>query len=139
MPRLVRFVSEFGSQSVPDGQPLVDIEQWPEIDWQTLSERHGLDRDPMMRHVNPFKHSSYDDWRRATQQYQATLLRHHIETLRRLKYRPVGGFCLSSLADPAPLVSTAILDHERRPKSAFADVTDACRPVIVVADRMAER
>lgn len=139
MPRLVRFVSEFGSQSVPNGEPLVDTAQWPDIDWQQLADRHGLDRDNMVRHVNPFKYTSYADWAQATQRYQATLLRHHIETLRRLKYRPAGGFCMSSLADPAPLISTAILDHERHPKLAFANVTDACRPVIVVAERMAER
>ncbi len=139
MPRLMRFVSEFGSQSVPDGDPLVDDSAWPDLDWQLLTDRHGLDHETMVRHLNPGKYTSYDQWRTATQQYQATLLRHHIETLRRLKYRPVGGFCLSSLADPAPLISTAILDHERRPKMAFTSVTDACRPVIVVAERMADR
>jgi beta-mannosidase len=136
MPRLVRFVSEFGSQSVPDGEPLVDTSSWPELEWQWLVQHHGLDAEAMTKYVNPLKFASYGEWRAATQQYQATLLRHHIETLRRLKYRPAGGFCLSSLADPAPMVSTAILDHERRPKAAFASVTDACRPVIVVADRM---
>ena len=68
--------------------------------------------------------------------YQATLLRHHIETLRRLKYRPTGGFCLSMLADSSPMMSTSLLDHERRPKLAFQAVIDACRPVIVVADRL---
>jgi beta-mannosidase len=139
MPRLVRFVGEFGSQSVPDGEPLVDVGDWPDIDWETLEHRHGLEPEAMTKYVNPAKYTSYDDWRMATQHYQATLLRHHIETLRRLKYHPSGGFCLASLADPAPMISTAILDHARRPKLAFASVTDACRPVIVVADRMADR
>ena len=58
-------------------------------------------------------------WRAATQDYQATLLRHHIETLRRLKYRPTGGFCLFLLADAQPAVSWSILDHERRPKAGY--------------------
>jgi beta-mannosidase len=139
MPRLVRFVGEFGSQSAPDGDPLVDVGEWPDVDWEALEHRHGLEPEAMTRYVNPAKYTSYDDWRVATQQYQATLLRHHIETLRRLKYHPTGGFCLASLADPAPMISTAILDHARQPKLAFASVTDACRPVIVVADRMADR
>jgi beta-mannosidase len=139
MPRLVRFVSEFGSQSVPDGDALIDTDTWPDIDWTLLVEHHGLDQQTMDRHIHAAQFTSYDGWRTATQQYQSTLLRHHIETLRRLKYRPVGGFCLLSLADPAPLISTAILDHERRPKLAFASVTDACRTVIVVAERMPAR
>jgi beta-mannosidase len=138
MPRLVRFVSEFGSQSAPE-HPAFDIAGWPDLDWALLAERHGVDLEPMVRHVNPAMHPTYDEWRLATQRYQATLLRHHIETLRRLKYRPTGGFCLSSLADPASMISTAILDHQRHPKLAFASITDACRPVIVVAERMPDR
>ena len=72
----------------------------------------------------------------ATQTYQATVLRHHIETLRRLKYRPTGGFCFFMLNDSAPTVSWSVLDHERHPKLAYQAVVDACRPVIVVADRL---
>ena len=63
-----------------------------------------------------------------------SVLRQHIETLRRLKYRPTGGFTFSWLADPAPMISARVLDHERRPKLAWAAVVEACRPVIVVAD-----
>ena len=62
------------------------------------------------------------------------MLRHHIETLRRLKYRPTGGFCFSWLADPAPMISASVLDDERAPKLAWQAVVDACRPVIVVTD-----
>jgi beta-mannosidase len=70
----------------------------------------------------------------ATQRYQASLLRHFIETLRRLKYRPTGGFCFSWLADPGPMISAAVVDHHRLPKLAWQAVVDACRPVIVVTD-----
>ena len=40
-----------------------------------------------------------------------------------------------SLNDPGPLVSWSVLDHERRPKLGWSAVREACRPVIVVADR----
>jgi beta-mannosidase len=79
---------------------------------------------------------SFEAWSEATQVYQATLLRHHIETLRRLKYRPSGGFCLFMLNDSSPMISWSILDHKRSPKLAFHAVVEACRPVIVVADRL---
>jgi beta-mannosidase len=139
MPRLVTFVSEFGSQSVPESDDFMGSESWPELAWDDLAAHHGMQRDETLHHLPVVGHTTFASWKQATQRYQANLLRHHIETLRRLKYRPTGGFCLSSLADPAPMMSTAILDHLRRPKLAFATVTDACRPVIVVADRIADR
>jgi beta-mannosidase len=89
----------------------------------------------MERYVPPAREVTFAAWREATQQYQAEVLRLTIETLRRLKFRPTGGFCLSSLVDAAPLVSTSLLDHRRRPKLAFDAVADACRPVVVVAEQ----
>jgi beta-mannosidase len=137
MPRLVRFVSEFGAQAAPHGHPLLETqrERWPAIDWAAL-ESDGLDLTTMVGHVDPTDHETLDDWIDATQVHQANLLRRQIETLRRLKYRPTGGFCFTMLADARPTVSTAIVDHERRPKRSVAAVTDACRPVIVVADEL---
>ena len=137
VPRVVRFVSEFGAQSVPDDTPYIDPADWPHLDWDHLEQHHGLDRFLIEERVPPVGHATFDDWRRATQEYQADLLQHHIEVLRRLKYRPTGGFCLFSWNDPAPLVSCSVLDHERRPKPAFDAVRRACRDVIVVTDRLA--
>jgi beta-mannosidase len=135
MPSMVRFVSEFGAQSVPDSADFIDSTRWPRLDWAGLADRHGLDRSTMERYVPPAREVTFAAWREATQQYQAEVLRLTIETLRRLKFRPTGGFCLSSLVDAAPLVSTSLLDHRRRPKLAFDAVADACRPVVVVAEQ----
>lgn len=136
MPRMVRFVSEFGAQSVPDNADFMHPEEWPALDWQALAVHHGLQLDPFERHVPPSDHANFDSWRDATQKYQADVLRHHIETFRRLKYQPTGGFCFLGLYDPAPSVSWGVLDHLRRPKPAYHAVTEACQPVIVVADRL---
>ncbi len=78
-----------------------------------------------------------DEWRDATQAYQAQVIRFHVETLRRLKYRPTGGFCQFLLADAQPAVTCSVLDDRRRPKAGWAALVDACAPVIVVADRPA--
>jgi beta-galactosidase/beta-glucuronidase len=59
----------------------------------------------------------------------------HIEHLRRLKYRPAGGFCHCCFADSAPGTTGAVLDHERAPKQAYEALAAACAPVIVTADR----
>ena len=62
-------------------------------------------------------------------------MQHHIETLRRLKYRPTGGFAQFA-ADAHPAVTWSVLDHDRQPKRATHALVEACRPVIVVADRL---
>jgi beta-mannosidase len=135
IPRLVRFVSEFGAQSVPDdAERFVDTSRWPELDWDDLREHHGLEVEVMAERVPPVEHPTFGAWRTATQRNQALILRHHIETLRRLKYRPTGGFCFSWLADPSEMISASVLDDERHPKLAWAAVVEACRPVAVITD-----
>jgi beta-mannosidase len=135
LPRLVRFVSEFGAQSVPDdAERFVDISRWPELDWDDLREHHGLEVEVMTERVPPAEHPTFGAWRTATQRNQAQILRHHIETLRRLKYRPTGGFCFSWLADPSAMISASVLDDERHPKLAWAAIVEACRPVVVITD-----
>ncbi|HET6951125.1 MAG TPA: hypothetical protein VFI47_12160, partial [Acidimicrobiales bacterium] len=138
VPRLVRFVSRFGAASVPSGAAaaFADPDRWPDLDWDAFAAHHGLDLARVALHVPPADHATFDGWRDATQRYQATLVRRHVEELRRLKYRPTGGFAVARLADAQPGITPALLDHERGPKPALAALRDACRPVIVVADRL---
>lgn len=138
MPSMVRFVSEFGAQAVPSAAEFMHPDKWPHLDWAMLTDRYGLQLHAFDRFVPPAGFGTFDAWRTATQRYQATVLRHHIETLRRLKYHPTGGFCFFMFNDAGPMVSWSVLDHERHPKLAFQAVVDACRPVIVVADRLPE-
>lgn len=135
VPRVVRFLSEFGAQAVPDSSDFIDTSSWPDLDWDELELHHGLQKWVFDERVPPADFATFDAWRHATQTYQAELLRHHIELLRRLKYRPAGGFCMFALNDPAPVVSWSVLDHDRRPKLGWDVLRRACAPVIVVADR----
>jgi hypothetical protein len=89
--------------------------------------------------VPPGESYDYGEWKATTQQYQATVVKHHVETLRLLKWRPAGGFTVQSLGDPLDgggVVSWALLDHRRAPKPAFIALVEACRSVIVVAERL---
>ena len=135
VPRVVRFVSEFGAQAVPETADFIDAGDWPDLDWDELTLHHGLQKWAFDERVPPANFATFDEWRHATQTYQAELIRHHIEVLRRLKYRPAGGFCVFALNDPAPVVSWSVLDHARVPKTAWEALRRACLPVIVVADR----
>jgi beta-mannosidase len=137
LPVLARFVGEFGAQAVPPTAAWMEPERWPDLDWERLVRSHGMDKATFDRRVPPGAFATFEAWRDATQEHQATVLRHHVEELRRLKYRPAGGFCQFLLADGHPAVSCSVVDHERAPKAGFAALREACAPVIVVADRPA--
>jgi beta-mannosidase len=134
---MVRFVSEFGAQAVPsgDGAAFARPERWPDLDWNELELRYALQKPVFDKQVPPDGYATFAGWRDATQRHQATVIRRMIEELRRLKYRPTGGFAQFLFADAQPGVTWSVLDHERRPKLGFDALRAACRPVIVVADR----
>jgi beta-mannosidase len=134
LPRLGRFVSAFGAQSVPNAVEWMQPERWPDLDWDALVAHHGMERDAFEARVPPADAKSFNEWRDATQAYQAALLQLQIEDLRRCRYSPTGGFAVFTLADPAPVVGFGLLDHERNEKRAFASVRDACRPVLPMVD-----
>jgi beta-mannosidase len=134
LPRLGRFVSMFGAQSVPHSAAWMQPERWPELDWDDLVAHHGMQRKAFATHIPPDDVKSFEEWRDATQAYHAALLQLQVEDLRRCKGTPTGGFAVFALADPAPAVGFGVLDHERVPKRAYAALRDACRPVLPMVD-----
>ena len=135
LPRLVRWVGEFGAQAVPETADFLEPGRWPDLDWERLGHTHALQKRRFDERVPPAEHVTFRSWQAATQAYQATLIKHHVETLRRLKYRPTGGFAQFCFADGHPAVTWSVLDHERVPKAGYEALKAACRPVVVVADR----
>jgi beta-mannosidase len=133
-PALARFVGEFGAQAVPTSDAFAEPERWPDLDWDRLETIEGLDRDLIDRWSPPAGYATFEAWRDATQAHQADVIRRCVETLRRLKYRPTGGFCVAGLADAQPAISAAVVDYLRVPKAGYASLKAACAPVIVVAD-----
>jgi len=134
-PALTRFVSEFGAQALPRTELLeaMGCGQWPDIDWDLLSERHSAQPSLLHRYVDPDDHGDLASYVDATQRYQGELLKYHIELLRRSKYAPTGGFALFQFADAYPAVTWSILDADREPKLGYRYVRDACADVIVCA------
>ena len=122
-PRLASFVGGIGTQSAA-------IQDWPIEAPKWLTAEQGAFGRYLPR-------SAYPDgraWAAATRSYQADVLRTQIETLRRLKYRPAGGLCVTALADAEPAGGFGVLDFDRHRKPAFDALVDACRPVVVIAD-----
>ncbi|MGI8793213.1 MAG: glycoside hydrolase family 2 protein [Acidimicrobiales bacterium] len=135
-PRQARFVSEFGAQAVPVAADFMEPHRWPDLDWDRLAEHHALQRQFMAAQgLDPSDYPTFEAWQAATQAHQSRLIRHHIETLRRLKYRPTGGFAQFCFIDAHPAVTWSVVGHDRTPKPAYAAMAAACSPVIVVAER----
>ncbi len=123
-PRLGAFLGGIGSQSVA-------VE-----DWDRAAPRWpSAERAAFARYVPRSAYGDGRSWAAATRAYQADVVRAQIETLRRLKYRPTGGFCIVALVDAEPGGGFGVLDVDRQPKPALDVLVDACRPVVVVADR----
>jgi beta-mannosidase len=129
-PRQARFVTEFGAQAVPESAEFCGAERWPDLDWEHLFRRHALQHRTFARYVPPDEYPTFDAWRDATQEYQAALLQLQCEDLRRVKYRPAGGFLQFCFADAHAAVTWSVLDVNRIPKLGFAALRDACRPVL---------
>ena len=139
LPRMARFVTEFGAQAVPTTADFCEPERWPDLDWERLGHTHALQKAVFDRFVPPADHATFESWSDATQAYQAMLVRRQIEALRRIKYQPTGGFAQFCFADGHPAVTWSVLGHDRVPKLAYDALRAACQPVIVVADRPPER
>ncbi len=136
-PALARFVGEFGAQAVPQSAAFMEPDRWPDLDWSRLEASYGLEKAALDRWTPPGEHPTFRSWRDATQEHQADVVRRCVETFRRLKYRPTGGFSVFFLADAQPAISWSLVDHERVPKPGFAALKEACAPVIIVADELA--
>ncbi len=129
VPRLARFVSEFGAQAVPESADFMDPGRWPHLDWDELFERHACQKLQFDRFVPPSMFDTFTAWQQATQRYQAALIQLQVEDLRRLRRAPTGGFCQFCFADGHPAVTWSVLDHARVPKLGFGALRDACRSV----------
>ena len=57
---------------------------WPELDWDELEVHHGLQKWVFDERVPPESFATFEQWRQATQVYQAELIKHHVELLRPL-------------------------------------------------------
>ncbi len=123
-PRLGAFPGGIGSQSV-------GLEDWDE----QAPTWPGAERGAFNRYLPRRAYGDGRSWAQATRSYQADLLRGHIETLRRLKYRPTGGFCVTALVDTVAEGGFGVFDHDRHPKPALNVLIDACRPVVVIAEQ----
>lgn len=134
IPRAVRAVQITPSPSSTGPRSTRLRTNWPPDDVADLLGDSPVDHDVLAGRLPPEGFDSFDDWQRATCNYQALLLRTQIEALRRLKYRPTGGFVVAHLDDLRPVMSPSLVDATGTPKPALATMSAVCAPVLVTLD-----
>lgn len=122
LPRLVRFVSDMGSQALP-----ADAD-----DLEAVLEVSGANADVLRRVIPPTTYEDSRAWARASQEHQGDVLKAMIETLRVLKYRPTGGYCAGLWRNAHAGLSRALIDADGTPRQALGVVSTAQSPVLPV-------
>ena len=138
-PRIIRFVNEYGAQSIPQDPDLLSqlnslAGAWPEVDWKGIAETFLANVKLLQERVPPARYDGWESYIAATQEYQAELLQYYHEYLRRHKYQPCGGAVSFYFADALPLISCSLLDWKRQPKRAYHATRRAMEPVQVMID-----
>lgn len=133
-PAVARFVGELGAQAVPSSAGFMEPGRWPDLDWAALGEHHCMQKAIFDQRLPPSGFTTFRAWQRASQAYQADLVKLQVEALRKLKYRPGGGFAVFCLNDAQEAVTWSLLDHQRVPKAGWHALVAACAEVLVSAD-----
>src|SRR2546430_17419076 len=135
-------VSAFGAQSLPsaDSPAWAGVgDRWPVADDEAAWRHAGFQ--PVNwaeRGVGlPSGHQTLDDYSRASQAYQAKLIRYTAEHLRTRKFESCWGAFVYHLVDPFPGIGFGILDGTRRPKVALEALTEAFRATRLIAEPLA--
>ena len=135
-------VSAFGAQSLPSTDSSA---------WAGVGDRWPVaDDEPAWRHAGfqpvnwaergvglPSGHQTLDDYSRASQAYQAKLIRYTAEHLRTRKFESCWGAFVYHLVDPFPGIGFGVLDGTRRPKVALEALTEAFRATRLIAEPLA--
>ncbi len=131
VPAVARFVGEFGFPTINRSTA-----ERLQSDIEGARSSLGFDPDTLLERVPPGQHRDLDTWVSAVSQQQADVVRHTVEHLRRLRYRPCGGFTVFCLNDPTTGWGWGLIDSDGTERPGFSALADACRPVTVIVDRL---
>jgi beta-mannosidase len=135
-------VTAFGAQSLPDAASPA---------WESIGRAWPVaDDEPAWRHAGfqpvnwaergvglPSTHKDRESYIRASQRYQADVVRYAAEHLRTRKFEPCWGAFAYHLVDPFPGIGFGLLDGARRPKTALEALTQAFKATRVIIEPLA--
>jgi beta-mannosidase len=133
-PKNVRFVSEFGAQSLPNLESSVKFmdQDIRKIDWHKLETRHSLQVD-LLDHWVGRKFDTLAELVDASQEYQSRINQYYIDRIRARKYNPGGGLAPFMFTDSNPAILWSIVDYWRQPKASYYAMKKAFSPQYVFA------
>jgi len=129
------FITEFGAQAFPDYDNAVKFMD-PEInkiDWKKLETENLLQKKIMDRRVPIQPGMDLKTYVQATQDYQARLLKFHVDFLRAKKYSKNFGIMPFCYNDPQPGIVWSVVDYWREPKQGYFAVRQSFQPVYAFA------
>ena len=135
VPRVVRFVSEFGAQAVPESADFIDHSTWPDLDWEHLAVHHGLQKwvfdERVPPAISPRSTSGGTPPRPIRPSWSGTTSRCCAGSS---TGRPADSAC-SRLNDPGTDGVVELARPRPGTEAGWAALRHACQPLIVVADR----
>lgn len=127
-------ITEFGAQALPSAQEMAEMfgAQWPP-DWERLAY-HDFQYHQTFHVAHVALGGSWEEFASSSQEYQAKVLKTAIESMRRFRYRPVGGIFQFMFVDCWPSITWSTVSYARRPKKGYYALQQAYQPVLVGAD-----
>lgn len=126
------FVTEFGSQSIPELESLkrfINVEDlWPPR-WEEWRFR-GFQTDIYQKNLGAYP-DTLEGLIQVTQDYQHRFYKEHIEALRRKKYSNVNGLLQFHFVNTWPAIDWSIIDYYRKPKKAYYTIKKAFNPILL--------
>jgi beta-mannosidase len=125
------FITEFGSQSLPDKKTMIDIfgedNLWPP-DWEEWRKR-GFQKELYEKNIAR-SYDSLEEIINYSQAYQTYFYKEHIEAMRRKKYNKNNGILAFHLVSTWPSIDWSLIDHQRNPKMAYSAVKESYQPLL---------
>jgi beta-mannosidase len=127
-------ISELGAQALPSVEEMKAMvgAVWPP-DWQRMAY-HDFQYDQTFHVARVKMGTSWPEFVKNSQRYQAELLKYAIEHYRRAKYRKIGSFFQFLFGDCWPAVTWSVVSYDRKPKLGYYAVQRAYQPVLIGGD-----
>jgi beta-mannosidase len=125
------FSTEFGAQAFPNYDDAIKFmaPDIAKIDWKKLETDNMLQYKIMTKYVPIRPGMDLKTYINATQEYQARLLKYHIDLFRSVKYNLNYGVIPFVFNDPQPDIVWSVVDYWGEPKKGYFEIQQAFQPV----------
>jgi len=133
-PQKLRFFTEFGAQAFPSykhTKEMLGTDEIKNLPKKKMLLEYMWQWYVMPRYIQAKDYPDLKSYVQATQEYQARLLKYHIERIRLLKYQPNYGVLCFLHNDSHPAITWSVVDWWREPKKAYYEIARSFSPIWV--------